>query len=237
MAIEPEFIHPLLRGRDVDRWAFNPTYNILLPQDVNQPSKAYPEKRMEIDFPKTFVYLKHFESVLKARSGYRQFFDPSRGAFYSVYNVGSYTYSRYKVLWREVANDIRAAVVETDSDESKAIIPDHTLVCVAAKSSEEAHFVCATLTSSPADYVVRGYIAGHPSTNVLKYVRVPEFDESSHLHNQLAACSKEAHVATAAGNAERVYEVEAEIDKLVMQLWGLTADELREIQVSLDELS
>jgi len=31
-------------------------------------------------------------------------------------------------------------------------------------------------------------------------------------------------------------EIEAEIDQLAAQLWGLTADELREIQESLAEL-
>lgn len=236
MVVESEFVHPLLRGRDVERWAFNPTYNILLPQDVNQPSKAYPEDRLEIEYPKTFAFLKHFEGVLRARSGYRQFFDPSRDPFYSIYNVGAYTYAQHKVLWREVANDIRAAVVETNGNESKVIIPDHTLVCVSTTSSEEAHFVCALLNSSPADYVVRGYIAGHPSTNVLKYVAVPKFDVGSHLHNQLADCSQQAHAATAKGETERVREIEAEIDQLAKQLWGLTDDELREIQESLTEL-
>src|ERR1043165_803828 len=236
MAVEPEFVYPLLRGRDVERWSFNPVYNILLPQDAHQPSKAYPAKRLEVEFPKTFAFLKHFEEVLKARSGYKQFFDPSSDPFYSIYNVGEYTYGQYKVLWREVATDVRAAVVEPKGDDSKVVVPDHTLVCVSTKSSEEAHFVCALLNSSLADYVVRSYIAGHPSTNVLKYVAVPKFNEGNDVHIQLAGYSQQAHAATAAGDTARVQEIEAEIDQLAKQLWGLTAAELREIQESLAEL-
>lgn len=237
MVVESEFVHPLLRGRDVERWSSNPIYNILLPQDANQPSKAYPTNRLEVEFPKTFAFLKHFEEVLKARSGYKQFFDPSCDPFYSIYNVGDYTYGKYKVLWREVATDVRSAVVETSGDASKVTVPDHTLVCVSTKSSEEAHFVCELLNSSPADYIVRSYIAGHPSTNVLKYVAVPKFDEDTDVHSQLADCSQQAHAATAAGDTARVQEIEAEIDQLAKQLWGLTDAELREIQESLAELA
>ena len=55
-------------------------------------------------------------------------------------------------------------------------------------------------------------------------------------HHQLAALSQQAHEATAAGDAARVQEIEAEIDQLAAKLWGLTEEELREIQESLEEL-
>jgi len=52
----------------------------------------------------------------------------------------------------------------------------------------------------------------------------------------LAALSQQAHEATAAGDAVRVREIEVEIDRLAAELWGLTEEELREIQESLEEL-
>ena len=55
-------------------------------------------------------------------------------------------------------------------------------------------------------------------------------------HPPLAALSQAAHEATAAGDTERVREIEAEIDRLAAQLWGLTDGELREIQGSLGEM-
>jgi hypothetical protein len=61
---------------------------------------------------------------------------------------------------------------------------------------------------------------------------------------QLAALSQQAHAATAAGDPSaaprastaRVREIEAEIDRLAAELWGLTEAEVREIQESLEEL-
>jgi len=76
----------------------------------------------------------------------------------------------------------------------------------------------------------------HPSTHVLKYVAVPQYDFNSPTHLALADLSRQAHAAAAAGDAARVREIEAEVDRLAARLWGLTDAELREIQESLAEL-
>jgi acyl carrier protein phosphodiesterase len=55
-------------------------------------------------------------------------------------------------------------------------------------------------------------------------------------HRQLAAFSQQAHEATAVRDTERVREIEAAIDRLAAELWGLTEAELQEIRESLEEL-
>ena len=45
-----------------------------------------------------------------------------------------------------------------------------------------------------------------------------------------------AYEATAAGDTARVREIEAEIDLLAKDLWGLSQQELEEIRRSLEEL-
>jgi hypothetical protein len=55
-------------------------------------------------------------------------------------------------------------------------------------------------------------------------------------YRQQAASSQQAHVATAAGDVARVWEVKAEIGRPAAGLWELTEEELREIQESLEEL-
>ena len=75
---------------------------------------------------------------------------------------------------------------------------------------------------------------GTPS--ILENVRVPRFDPANPTHLALADLSRQAHAATAAGDAARVREIEAEVDRLAARLWGLTDAELREIQESLAEL-
>jgi hypothetical protein len=106
--IEPDLVYPLLRGRDVLRWSAKPSAFIVLTQDPNTRN-GIPEKEMKRQHEKTFHYLKGFEDRLRKRSGYRQYFSPS-DPFYSIYNVGPYTMSEWKVMWPEVGHTVRAGV-------------------------------------------------------------------------------------------------------------------------------
>ncbi|HBY94687.1 MAG TPA: hypothetical protein DEP84_12125 [Chloroflexi bacterium] len=233
VAIEPDLVYPLLRGRDVTRWQAVPQAHILLTHEADMGLKAVPEGTMAVQFPKTYTYLKRFEELLRQRSGYRRYFretDP----FYSMFNVGEYTFAPHKVVWREQASRLTVAVV---SGENRSIVPDHKLMLVPFEEKAAAHYVCAVLNSSPAQFVTLSYAVNiQMDTHILENVNVPRFDSQNVLHCQLAALSERAHEATAAGDTTQVQAIEGEIDRLAAQLWGLTDEELREIQESLAEL-
>ncbi len=235
MSIEPTLVFPLLRGRDVDRWVACPSCQILLPQDPADPAKGYPEGAMQAQLPKTYAYLKQFEEELRNRSGFKQFFDPNTAPFYSVYNVGPYTFSEHKVCWREVASDLRAAVC--GSRDGKTVTFDHTLVGVSCESAVEAHYLCALLNSAPANFVVRGYVTLHPSPAILRYVKICRFDPQNGTHGALSENSKALHMATSAGETAKIQELEAANLRLAAQYWGLEKAEVDDIKTSLDELS
>jgi hypothetical protein len=228
--VDAQFVHPLARGRDVDKWSINPRCSMILPQDKHNPAKAVSESLLRQKFPDTFGYLKEFEKSLRARSGYRKFFRPGIDPFYSVYNVGDYTFSKFKVLWREVANDLRAAV----SDGGNVIvIPDHTLVSVATESSDEAHYLCGMLNTSLSNYIVTNYVAGHPAPHILKYIRIERYRRDNPEHRQIVALSRECHRATAESEYEVVQDLEKQVDEVAAKIWKLTDSELRAIQESL----
>jgi hypothetical protein len=234
-AVEADVLFPLLRGRDVTRWRAEPSRYILLPQDPLDPAKAIPVVRMQREFPKAFNFLRQFETELRNRSGFKQFFDPKVAPFYSVYNVGPYTFAPYKVCWREVASDISAAVCS--SSEGKVVTIDHTLVGVACDSEEEAHFICALLNSIPANFVVRGYVTLHPSPAILKYIRISRFDPAKNkVDRDLAANSRALHQAVATGTPKGVASLEEENLELAAKYWSLGDDELRDIQTSMADL-
>lgn len=221
--VDRRFVFPLARGRDVDRWSVSPSCWMVLAQDEENSAKAASEKVLKRDFPDTFAYFKLFEKELRNRSGYRQFFKPGVDPFYSVYNVGPYTFAPYKVLWREVAQDLRAAV----SDGSiKSLVADHTLVTVSTETLDEAHFLCAMLNSSPSNFIVSRYVALHPAPHILKYICVPKFAEKNARHRTLAELSRKCHEETATENTDRVEQLEAKINHTAAEIWGLTEEEL-----------
>ena len=230
-AIESELIYPLLRGADVSHWSATPNAHIILTHEPTMRLKAIPEQHMQSHFPKAFAYLKRFEEMLRKRPAFRRYFKED-APFYSIFNIGEYTFSNWKVVWREQASGFTAAVVR--SLEHKPIIPDHKLMLVAVNSASEAHFLCATLNSAPSRLVVASYaVETSMNTHILENVKIPKYSEKNATHRKLSELSQEAHKATATGDRGKVAIAEQEINRAVCKLWELNDDEMEDIRGSL----
>ena len=233
-AIESELVFPLLRGANIQRWKAVPEASIILTHKEGMRLKAIPEKTMQIDFPKTWAYLKRFESPLRKRAAFRRYFKHD-APFYSIFNIGDYTFSNWKVVWREQASTFMAAVV--GPHKMRPIAPDHKLMIVAVDSRREAHYLCAALNSSPSCLAVAAYaIQIQMDTHILKYVGVPQFSQNNKTHLRLAELSQDAHNAAVQGATGEVSRIELEIDREAASLWGLKDGELAEIKRSLEEI-
>ena len=238
MTIEPDLLYPLLRGRDVKRWHAEPSAYILMAQDPDE-RRGIDEKKMKTDYPKMYLYLKRFETVLRERKS-RGVTDMIEGGapFYTMFAVGDYTFAPYKVVWPWISIGIRAAVIGECN--GKSVCPEHNTSFVDLWTEDEAHFICALLNSAIGDLAIRTFYSGGgggiASPGVLQNIRIPKFDPASKVHQELAGLSKEAHTATALGEEDTVVFIEGRIDELAAQVWGLNGEELREIQTSLREL-
>lgn len=235
VAIEPDLLYPLLRGRDVKRWKAEPSVYIIIPQDPKDQKHGYPEKRLQIEFPKTYSYLKRFKALLSNRPAYVKYLKGE--PFYSLYDVKKYTFTPYKVIWTRIAN-IETAVVS--QKEEKSIIPQETLSLVALDNEDEAHYLCAMVNSSPFQYATISYSqAGGKSMgspHVLENIHIPKFDHKNKLHIHLAELSKKAHDLASKGDEESLKAVESQIDSYAAQLWDITDKELQSIKLSLGKL-
>lgn len=238
MAVEPDLLYPLLKGRDVSRWQTVPSAYIILPHTPETSWQAIPEKEMRLQFPKTYAYLHHFREALLSRSGYR-LLRPGH-PFYILGNIHTQSFAPYKVVWREIASQFTCAVASMASDEylgDRIVIPNHKLILVSCDQEIEAHAICALLNSAPARFTIQSFvISTQMSPHVISRLTIPAFSFGNPIQRQLATLSQEAHEAMAAGNAARVREIEAEIDQLAAKLWGLSQQELADIQRSLEEL-
>jgi Eco57I restriction-modification methylase len=235
--IEPDLVYPLVRGRDISRWHAEPSAHIILAQDP-EAGKGIAESEMKKSCPKTFAYFKTFEGsreklergTLRGRALYKQYFrqtDP----FYSMYNVGAYSLSQWKVMWPEVGNTVRAGVCGPRKvDSEKPALPDHTIIAVACESGEEAHYICALLDSSPAQCAASGYIVLHPSPHIMEHIAIPRFNPKDTTHRRLRELSEASHLAAAKDDIKGLASLEKEVDQIAAKLWGITNDELESIQ-------
>jgi hypothetical protein len=214
MEIEPDLVYPLVRWIDVDRWSARPSAYMLLSQDP-ETRRGLDLDRFRRDYPRTLAYLEHFEPLLASRAAYRRY--QGRQPFYSMYNVGTYTLSAAKVIWRRMDRKIRAAVVEPIDDPVlglRPVIPQETCVLIACGGGDEAHYLCALLNSSLVHELVASHSVaggkGFGTPSILDYVPLKKFDRADARHRELAALSRRMHV-----DAERRPEDgEAEIDRL-----------------------
>ncbi|HEY4759544.1 MAG TPA: N-6 DNA methylase [Thermoguttaceae bacterium] len=216
--IETDLIYPLLRWRDITRYAAKPHLYILLAQDCSKRT-GIDEAEMCQKYPLTFAYLNHFIRILNKRAAYRRYQEGK--AFYSMYNVGPYTTAPIKVVWRRMDRRMNAAVV-TECDDPilgrRSVIPQETCVMIACQSLAEAHYLCAVLNSSLVNYFVQAHNVrggkGFGSPSILGYLNLRRFDPQNPLHKELAACSEAAH-------RKLNPEIEPRIDRLVMDLYGI----------------
>jgi len=241
--VEEDVIFPLARGRDHKKWFIAPSGYIIIPHDIN--GKCFPEKLIKIKYPKLYSFLLKFKPELEKRAYIS--LTKKGEPFYTLQNIGSYTFSRYKVVWKHIAGKISgkaefsSAVLTLCVDENlgeKVVIPDHSLVFIPANSKAEAYFISSILNSTISMFIIASYtIETHISTDILNYVKIPKFNPKNPLHQKLSQLSQKAHEI-----AKKIYEenredlkedlkkIEEEIDKTVAELYGITDEELKEIK-------
>ena len=95
-------------------------------------------------------------------------------------------------------------------------IPDQKVILIPFDDVEEAHYVCAVLSSSVTAALLDRYLGADASTHILDYVALRKFAPHGEDHRRLAALSDAAHRAAAAGADVAPFEME--IDEIVARL-------------------
>ena len=243
MIIEPDFVYPLLRGMNVGRWQAKPSAYILMVQDP-QNHTGYDEAWLKVQYPLTYAYLKKFEDMLRERSGYKKYFDSRKDSFYSMYDVAEYTFEPYKVMWRQMIETLDAVVTEPIFDAyvgQKVPVTQHVVTLVSFRERDEAHYFCALINTSVASLVSASYSTSKSfgTPTVLEFILIPKYNSQDSLHQSLVLLSQQAHqLATLGESSEKeLHQVKEEIDLRAAELWGLSKEELKDIQSSLKEIS
>jgi len=247
--VEEDLVYPLVRGRDLKKW-FSSMENkqyIILPHD-SQTGRPIKEDLFKADFPKTYNFFNSFKSLLERRAIHNLW--GKSNPYYSIYDIGDYTYKPYKVMWKEIAGkisgkgDFSVCVVEPVDDPNlgiKCIIPDHKIFFTPTDNKDEAHYITGILNSSIANLVVSGYtVETSISAHVLQNVYIQNFNSNNRLHLEISELSKKAHDLAKQYHEqnnliaqENLKKVEDQIDRTVATLYQISDEELKEIKKTL----
>lgn len=228
--VESEPIMPLVRGRNVSRWQVSRGHSIIFVQDPENHWIGLPETELKRKFPKTYGFLHKFEKQLRSRKPFVKYLAPQGAPFYTIRDVGEYTYAPYKTLWREQASGMISAVIDS-SDWEKLPIVDHKLILVPLQDRDEAFYLCGVLNSAVVDLFVRAYaVLTQISTHVTKFIRIPTFEPGNQVHRRISALANSCHESAKKGVGKELRTLQNELDETVRSLWGISPGELQKIK-------
>lgn len=223
--IESDLIFPAIRGADIKRWHAKPLIYVLVTQDPKL-RYGYPEEIMKNRWPKTYGYLLKFRQELLNRAMYKKYHADSGHPFYSQYNIAEYSFTRYRVVWKHMADDMFAAVISQHKTPFgyKTLISTHTTSLISTNDETEAHYLCAIINSTSVREFIKSFSSagrGFGSPSVMQHVGIAKFDSQNELHQKLAQLSKTLHNLKANNKLDEITRLEKEVDDCVHKLFGI----------------
>ena len=196
--IEPTFLYPLLKGaRDFETCYLKRRHRLfaLVPnRGITREAYDAGDDCLNTACPRTKRYFEAYESRLRQRSTWRG--RMANAPFYAIYNVGSYTFAPYKVIWAEQSGTFEAAVATSDDVPlvgRRPYVPDHKIFFVAFEDPLPAYFLCGLLAAPLVKEFVESHNISIQVGNIFKHMRLPSFDGTQQAHRQLAHEVKLAH--------------------------------------------
>ncbi|MHA1928519.1 MAG: Eco57I restriction-modification methylase domain-containing protein, partial [Candidatus Thorarchaeota archaeon] len=189
--IEPDFIYPYLKSKDIVRWGtLSYSYRIIPQKKSGETNEIF----LQNNLPMTYKYLVANRQALEKRKSTWL----KTGPFYSVFGVGNYTWSKYKVAWCRLGFRPEFCVISTENDSilgEKSLIPGDHFMFIPFDNKEEAHAICALLNSTPYIETLGGI--SHKSKSalskkVVSSLSLPKFSDIE-SGKELANLSLQAH--------------------------------------------
>ena len=235
--IEDFFVYPLIKSKHVGKWKIK-GYGYTLQMQNPVKRVGLNEKWVKVNFPRTYRYLKEFHSILLHRKAYIKFMESRNAPFYTMYNVGTYTYAPYKVVWNRMGSSISACVISTVYDPylgEKIVLPENVLAFIPTDTEDEAHYICSIMNSSITDMILRSIAGGTKSFGtpsiVKDTIKIPLYEKDKKLHKMLSTLSRKAHKI--AQKTIDTRDIEGEIDRLVAILYQISEEELITVKETL----
>ncbi len=183
---------------------------------------------MQLRFPAAWSFLNKpaVRQMLSNRCALRRWGGSSQFKWYGLFEIGPYSFSPFKVVYRgQVATDFVAAVMSQHDHPqlgTRLIIPDQTVNFVPCESEFEAYYLCGLFNSSFIRLLYRCLNYKHPGTYFVQSLRIPVFSPANPDHMRLAEAAR--NIATALRLGAEKPEVDAlenTCDERVGSMYGL----------------
>jgi hypothetical protein len=196
--IEPHMLYPLIKGAgDFSECSLSieeELFAIIPNLGVKKKDCGEAELMLDTIASRTKDYFRSNEQLLRSRSTWKRYLKGK--PYYSIYNVGEYAFSPYKVIWAEQSSKFKAAVVTEKNVPligNRPFVPDHKVFYVACWDSNEAYYLCGLLNSNIVKEYVESHVVSINVGNIFKHMNLLEFNQENQDHLILAKLVEEAH--------------------------------------------
>lgn len=196
--IENSLIFPILRGKEVSRWKAEPNYSAIIP--YTSEGKCISTDNLKLNYSNTYKFFYKTDNeiieLLENRGIYQKHLKNAKIPIHGLYNIGEYTFSPYKVVWKALASGMISSVISSNNKgkaSEKMIIPDHNLLMIPFSNELEANYLCGVLNSKIINDFVTSYISWFYSSHILEHINIPDFDKNNVNHIEIAKISVLAH--------------------------------------------
>lgn len=225
--VEPDLIFPMVGGRNIDKWGINSNIYMLVPHKTNGDGiyRGIPDNELRTQYPRTYQWLfdNFHDILLETRIRSAKFFEPSQFPWYRLDNVGEYTFKPYKMLWKEQSTAMNCCVVSSLDCPfigEKLVVTDSKVLSSSFDDKNEAYYLCGVLNSSEIEEIIQGYtISTNRGIDIVKNIRIPEYNSSNPNHVRIAELSIQAHVAYKNDDSSTISSCETEINDLVKKIF------------------
>lgn len=219
--IEKDFVYPMVGGRNIDKWGINSNLFMVVPHYSNGKAvyRGVPVEELQAQYKETYKWLFYFHDLLlETRIRSAKFFNEKDFPFYRLDNIGDYTFSKYKVLWREQSSQMTSVVVselDTTYLSKKLVVTDSKVLYVSFEDKAEAHYLCAILNSKIIGKIIKSYtIDVQKGIDIVKNIKIPKFNPENLVHKLVSSLSIKAHLAYNE-NKLLIKDIEDEIEVLI----------------------
>lgn len=202
--VDKDIIYPLLKGAG----DFEPCYLKIEqeePEDnlyVLVPNRGISKKEYNLaedlmnteGLRTTKSWFSHYKYLLEARSTYRR--QMSGAPYYAIYNIGEYSFKKWKVIWPEMAQNFYAAVAsERDIPwlKENTYIPDHKVYFSSFDNKDVAYYLCGLLNTKSVVEWIESHVVNIQIGNIFKHLNLPEFDCLNNHHLELGKLAESIH--------------------------------------------
>lgn len=194
--LEKKYVHPMVRGRDLNFWSFKTEQYILCPHTVE--TKMYPVDINTIakECPLTYEYLHTFETFLKNRQSFASWEQSLlEKNYHTLQRVGPYTFSKYKVAWRYISTKFITCVIDDDSGKyTNTFIPNEKIIYVGLDNKEEAYYLCGVLSSDQYRKTIESFmVSTQIGPSILDKLNIPSFDPNNSIHTEISKLCYSGH--------------------------------------------